>query len=92
MTDTPPIAAALVAVPAKTDPNAQMIVALRIVYVMGGIGVALIVAGVISVLYGHAENAIWLGIGTIVGSLGTALNAPNGTSSAITAAKKGDAQ
>jgi hypothetical protein len=90
MADQSPAAAPLAPSAAQGEPpNAQMIVALRIVYVMGLIGVALIAAGVISLLSGKPENAIWLGIGGIVGSLGTALNAPSGVTNALTATKGG---
>lgn len=95
MTDQAPPAAppARPAPAAAGEPaNAQMIVALRIVYALGLIGVALIVAGVVEAWLGKTENAIWLAIGGIVGSLGSSLNAPTGVSNALKAAKTGDGQ
>lgn len=94
MTDQTVTPAAPAAVSAGEPANAQMVVALRIVYALGLIGLALIIAGVVCLLQGKTENAIWLAIGGIVGSLGSSLNAPTGVSNALkaSAVAKGDGQ
>jgi hypothetical protein len=87
MTDTPPVTAAPAAVPTEA-PNAQLIVSLGIVVVLGLLGLALILAGVYAAYAGKDGTVAWAGVGTIVGALATALNAPSGIANMLTAAKK----
>lgn len=82
--DLPPIPAGPLP-PAPTEaPNAQLIVSLAIVAVLGVIAVGLIVAGCITGQWAVLNG----GIGTAIGAMATALNAPSGLGSVIAAAKK----
>lgn len=79
MSDSPPDPPA-VAVP-KADANGQLIVALAIVAVLGLLGLALIVAALVTQDWSSAPAII----GTIVGALATALNAPSGIGNVLRA-------
>lgn len=61
--------------------DAQLIVALAIVVVLGGIAAGLIVAACITKDWTLAAGAV----GTIIGALATALNAPTGIANALRA-------
>ncbi len=65
------------------DTNGQLIVSLAIVGTMGAISVGLIVAAIWTKDWSVAMG----GVGTAIGSLATALNAPTGISNALRAAK-----
>lgn len=79
MTDILPIS---VSVPAA-DANGQLIVAMAIVAVLGLTSIGLIVAGCITGRW----DVLGIPIGTAIGSLATALNAPTGITSALRASK-----
>lgn len=82
MSDTGPTA------PPETAPaesaNAQLIVALAIVLTLAVIAVGLIVAGCITGQWAVLAG----GIGTAIGALATALNAPSGIANVLASAKK----
>jgi hypothetical protein len=82
------IAAKAAAIP-SADANGQLIVSGAIVAVMGVIALALIIAAGIT----RDWSIAGLAIGTIIGALATALNAPTGITSALraSAAAKPDA-
>jgi len=72
---------------ARPCPDAQMVVSLAIVAALALLGGALVLAAYSL----HDWNiAAAGGVGTIIGALATALNAPSGVSNALKAAK-GDA-
>lgn len=94
MTDQPPGPAAPPPAPKKADappvtpvpaesPNAQLIVALSIVASLGATGIGLIVAGCLTGQWAVLSG----GIGTIIGALATALNAPTGIANVLRSAK-----
>jgi hypothetical protein len=60
--------------------NAQVTVALAIVAAMVVLGLGLTVS---AYLVPSAANVAWGGVGTIIGALATALNAPTGISAAL---------
>lgn len=68
---------------AAPESQAQFITALAIVSGLVVIGLALIVASVIS----KDDKYATLGVGTIIGALATALNAPTGIGKVLQAAK-----
>jgi len=80
MTGTPPITGNP---PARPASDGQLVVALAIVAVMGLLGSARIAAGVWALLNGKDGGVAWGGVGTIIGALATALNAPNGVTAAL---------
>lgn len=84
MTDQPPSVAAPVRVL-----DAQLIVSCAIVGAM-----TILAAGMIFVAWSLRDwtAASALGVGTIIGALATALNAPSGIASALRAAKPGASQ
>lgn len=69
--------------PPAAEANGQLIVALAIVVTMGVLGLALVIAGCVTKQWAVAMG----GIGPIVGSLATALNAPTGIANAVRASK-----
>jgi len=73
--------------PITAESNSQLIVALAIVAVLGTVAVGLIIAGCITNQWAVLSG----GIGTAIGALATALNAPTGISAALRASK-GDGQ
>lgn len=67
------------------EANGQLIVSLAIVIGLVLLGAGLIVAGCVTKDHGLA----WGGVGTIIGALATALNAPSGVTSTVRAAMIG---
>ena len=67
------------------EANGQLIVALAIVGILALLGVGLLVAGVMTGKW----DVLAGGIGTIIGALGTALNAPSGIGSVLRANSAG---
>lgn len=61
--------------------NSQTLVALTIVVALTLLGAGLIVAGFML----KDAGPVWGGVGTVIGALATALNAPNGARSAAPA-------
>lgn len=76
---------AAAAKPARPPTDAQLVVAMAIVIVLGAIGLALIGAGTWALVNKDAggTGVAFGGVGTIIGALATALNAPNGITSAL---------
>lgn len=71
------------AAPVSTDSASQTTTALRIVYALAALGLALVIAAAWT-----GQWAIVIGpIGTILGTLGTALNAPSGIGNVLAAAR-----
>lgn len=68
--------------------DAQLIVACAIVAALGIITLALVAAAA----YTNAWDTLGVPIGTAIGALATALNAPSGTASAIKALRAGPGQ
>lgn len=83
MTDTD--SALGVAPPAPSRCDAQLIVALAIVVALAIITVSLVAAAAFT----NAWDTLGVPIGTAIGALATALNAPSGTANAIKALKGG---
>lgn len=83
MTDATPDATTLTSAP--KDSSAQTIVALAIVGALVVIGVGALIAAVVDRTQSGAALTV---VGTAIGALATALNAPNGLASMISAAKK----
>lgn len=65
----------------SAETNGQLIVSLAIVAILGFLGLALVVAGVMTGKW----DVLAGGIGTVIGALGTALNAPSGIGSVLRA-------
>ena len=61
--------------------DSQIVAALAVITVLGLIGIGLIVAGILTKQWGEVSG----GIGTIIGSLATALNTPTGVANALKA-------
>ena len=68
----------------KPPLDTQLIVALAIVGSLGLIAVGLIVGGIVS----NSLPTTLTGVGTIIGALSTALNAPTGVSNALKAMRE----
>lgn len=81
MTDTPPDAGVSPAV-RSADANGQLIVALAVVVSMVVIAMGLMITAYLLSNW----NIAALAVGTIIGSLATALNAPTGIANALRAA------
>ena len=86
MTDMPPLEtpAAPVRAPDGEPPNAQLIVSMTIVATLGVIAGGLIVAGCVTGQWSVLSG----GVGTAIGALATALNAPSGVANMLAAAQK----
>ena len=67
------------------ETNGQLIVALAIVGILAVLGVSLVVAGVMTGKW----DVLAGGIGTVIGALSTALNAPSGIGSVLRANSAG---
>lgn len=67
--------------PAAAETNGQLIASLAIVAVLGMMGVALVVAGVVT----EKWDVLAGGIGAIIGGLSSALNAPSGIGNVLRA-------
>jgi hypothetical protein len=88
MSDQPTPSQGAPARPPAAETNGQLIVSLAIVGVLGSVAVGLIVAGCITGKW----DQVGTGIGTAIGALATALNAPTGISNMVRAIKTGDGQ
>lgn len=92
MTETPPDPAPAPVAPVRPSTesaNAQTIVSMAIVVALWTIALAAILAALVE----KTVAAVAFGaVGVVVGSLATALNAPSGIGSVLSAAKRGEGQ